>query len=290
MNAEEQRALEALVEHALAEDVGPGDLTAALVDAGHRARASVVCREEAVLCGRAWFETVFHRLAGDIRIDWRYADGDAVEAGRTVCTLEGPTRALLTGERTALNLLQTLSGTATLTARYRRAIGDLPVTLLDTRKTLPGMRLAQKYAVRCGGGRNHRIGLFDAILIKENHIAACGSITAAVERARALTAGDKVLVEVEVEDLDELAEALETDADKVLLDNFSESGLREAVRLRDRSGRPLRLEVSGGITLESIARIAATGIDEISVGALTKDVQAIDLSMRIGEGTSQNDP
>ncbi len=280
MNADERQALEELVGRALAEDIGTGDLTAALIDKDCLATARVVCREPAVLCGQAWFDETFRRLSDAIRIDWRYADGDSVEAESTLCTLNGPARALLSGERTALNLLQTLSGTATLTARYRQALRDYPVTLLDTRKTLPGMRLAQKYAVRCGGGQNHRIGLYDAILIKENHIAAAGSIAAAVSRAREVTAG-AVPVEVEVEDIEELAEALRAGADKVLLDNFGEALLREAVALRDASGARTRLEVSGGVTLTTIARIAATGIDEISVGALTKNVQSIDLSMRI---------
>ena len=280
MNAQERQALEDLVTRALTEDIGPGDLTAALIDEDCRATARVVSREPAILCGRDWFDETFRRLSDTVRIDWRYADGDAVEAGRTLCTLSGPARALLSGERTALNLLQTLSGTATLTARYRRAIGEYSVTLLDTRKTLPGMRLAQKYAVRCGGGQNHRIGLYDAILIKENHIAAAGSIQAAVARARETT-GDRFLVEVEVENLDELTEALSAGADKVLLDNFDTATLREAVELRKAWGARTRLEVSGGVTLATIRDIAATGIDEISVGALTKDVRSIDLSMRI---------
>ncbi len=280
MNAHERQALEDLVTWALAEDIGPGDLTAALIDEDCQATAHVICREPAILCGRDWFDETFRRLSAAVRIDWRYDDGDAVEAGQTLCTLSGPARALLSGERTALNLLQTLSGTATLTARYRQAMGRHPVTLLDTRKTLPGLRLAQKYAVRCGGGQNHRIGLYDAILIKENHIAAAGSIEAAVACARKSTPGP-VPIEVEVEDLDELIEALRVGADKVLLDNFDEAMLRQAVELREASGARTRLEASGGVTLTTIARIAATGIDEISVGALTKDVQSIDLSMRI---------
>ncbi|HHQ14533.1 MAG TPA: carboxylating nicotinate-nucleotide diphosphorylase, partial [Chromatiales bacterium] len=217
------------VRDAIAEDLGSGDLTAALVPAGQRADARIIVREDAVLCGQFWVDEVFRQIDPAVTIDWQVADGDGLSAGGTVCELHGPARGLLTGERTALNFLQALSGTATLTRRYVDAVSGTGVTLLDTRKTVPGLRLAQKYAVRCGGASNHRIGLFDAILIKENHIAAAGSIAAAVDAA----AGSDVLIEIEVENLDQLREALQTPAQRLLLDNFSLDQLREAVRLRD---------------------------------------------------------
>lgn len=267
--------IETLVEQALAEDVGAGDLTAALIPVEARANARVICREPGVIAGAAWFEAVFRRLDSGLEIHWQVQDGGRVAPDRTVCTLSGNARAILTGERTALNLLQTLSATATATRRYVDAIAGTGTRILDTRKTLPGLRRAQKYAVRCGGGHNHRTGLFDAVLIKENHIAAAGSIPAAIEAARAAGAGD--FVEVEVETLAQLEQALAAGADRILLDNFDLAALREAVRITDRRAR---LESSGGITLESVRAVAETGVDDISIGALTKDIRALDLSLR----------
>lgn len=261
---------------ALAEDIGSGDVTAAAVPEAARMTARVVCREAAVLCGTAWFEAVFRQLDAGIAIDWTSQDGDAISANQTVCTLRGFARPLLSGERTALNFLQTLSGTATLARRYAAAVAGLPVKVLDTRKTLPGLRRAQKYAVRCGGCQSHRRGLDDGILIKENHILAMGSITAAIARVRACSPG--LSVEVEVEDLNEARQALAAGADSLLLDNFARSDLREAVRLARQ--RWSTLEASGNMTLENIRSIAETGVDYISVGGLTKDVRAVDLSIR----------
>ena len=273
--------IEATVARALQEDVGAGDLTAALVPASARMRATVITREPAVVCGSAWFDEVFRQLERSIVIQWSVQDGQQVAADTLLCTLEGPARSLLTGERTALNLLQTLSGTATTTSRYVEAVSGTGCRILDTRKTLPGLRLAQKYAVRCGGGTNHRIGLFDALLVKENHIAAAGSITAAVAAARQASA--QVMLEVEVESLDELREALECGVDRVLLDEFTPDQMRAAVSLaRARKGKQCELEASGSITLENIRQIAATGVDFISVGSLTKHLRAVDLSMRMG--------
>ncbi len=266
------------VSRALAEDVGDGDRTACLIAAGSRARARVISREDAVVCGRPWVEEVYRQLDPAVRLAWRVADGDRVAPEQVLLDLEGPARALLTGERTALNFLQLLSGTATATRRHVEAVAGTSARVLDTRKTLPGLRSAQKYAVRCGGGDNHRMGLFDAILIKENHILAAGSIAAAVDAARRIDPG--LTVEVEVEDLDELEQALDAGADILLLDNFGLDALREAVgRCRARGSRA-RLEASGGIRLDTVAAIAATGVDRISVGGLTKDVRAVDLSMR----------
>lgn len=267
--------IQATVRRALAEDIGSGDVTAALIPADAHAAARVICREPAVLCGCAWFDAVFAELDERIRVTWNLRDGDRVQPDQVLCTLNGPARALLTGERAALNLLQTLSGTATRAAEYAAAVQGLPVRVLDTRKTLPGLRLEQKYAVRTGGCHNHRIGLYDGILVKENHIAAAGSIGAAVAAARAL--GTQLPVEVEVENLDELREGLAAGADILLLDNFAPELLREAVAIN--AGRA-KLEASGGVTLENIRSIAETGVDCISTGALTKDVKAIDLSMR----------
>lgn len=261
---------------ALEEDVGSGDITAALLPPERQAQAEVITRETAVLSGRAWFDAVFRLLDADVRIEWRAVDGERVAAGQVLCRCSGPLRSLLTGERTALNYLQTLSGTATRARRYAETVADLPVRLLDTRKTLPGLRREQKYAVACGGCHNHRIGLFDAILIKENHILAAGSIAAAVKAARALNAG--VPVEVEVESLDELEQALAAGAERVLLDNFPLDALRDAVAVT--TGRA-RLEASGGITLEGLRAVAETGVDDISIGDLTKDLDAVDLSMRL---------
>ena len=264
------------VADALAEDIGDGDLTAQLIDRDSRLCASILCREPAVLCGRAWVEEVFGQLDSRITLRWHAEDGAHLASGFTLCELEGPSRALLTGERTALNFLQLLSGTATVTRRFVTAVAGTNAAILDTRKTLPGLRLAQKYAVRCGGGSNHRRGLYDGILIKENHIAAAGSISTAIREAQACRP-QGVFVEVEVEDLGELEQALAAAADYVLLDNFSLAQMRDAVVLT--AGRA-RLEASGGVTLETVRSIADTGVDFISVGALTKDVLAVDLSMR----------
>lgn len=261
---------------ALAEDVGPGDLTASLIPGTSRSTAVVVCREEAVICGIPWFDEVYRELAGEgVLVRWRVEDGERVAAGTEVCRLEGETRALLTGERTALNYLQTLSGTATLARRFADAVAGTGVRILDTRKTIPGLRLQQKYAVACGGCHNHRIGLYDAILIKENHIAAAGSVTAALERAKAASPG--VETEVEVENMAQLHEALAAGARRVLLDNFSTEALKQAVTAA--KGRA-RLEASGGVEFSTLRELARTGVDDISVGALTKNVRAVDLSMR----------
>jgi len=271
------------VRRALAEDLGVGDLTADLIDESSRASAYIVTREPAVLCGAPWVEEVFGQLPGEVRIDWRHRDGEHLDADTRICMLSGPARTLLTGERTALNFLQTLSGTATLTARYVAALASSHTVLLDTRKTIPGLRRAQKYAVRCGGGQNHRMGLYDEILIKENHILACGGIPQAISRARQAH-GPNVSIEVEVEGLDELVEALNGGADKVLLDNFGHALMVQAVALRDQHRPDAKLEVSGGIELADISEIAETGVDYISVGALTKNLQAVDLSMRFYSG------
>ncbi len=263
------------VQRALAEDIGDGDLTAALVPAEARARGRVISREEAVLCGTAWFEEVFRQVDDGIAIHWEVQDGDALRRDRILCRLEGPARGLLTGERTALNFLQTLSGTASLTRHFTQAVEGTHATIRDTRKTLPGLRSAQKYAVRCGGAYNLRMGLFDGILIKENHIMAAGGISQAVQSARA--SGVKVPVEVEVETLAQLQEALAAGVDIVLLDNFDLAGMRQAVTLT--AGRA-KLEASGGIDLKALSQVAETGVDYISVGSITKHVQAVDLSMR----------
>ena len=260
----------------LAEDIGSGDLTANLIAKDQTASATVVCREAAVLCGQAWFEAVFKQLDPSVRIEWLCQEGEYLPADSLICRLQGPARALLTGERTALNLLQTLSATASIARRYAQAVAGTSCKILDTRKTLPGLRLAQKYAVSCGGCMNHRIGLFDAILIKENHILAAGSIAEAVKSARA--SGQKVMVEVEVENLDELHQALTARVDRVMLDNFSLEALREAVAM---SQGQVELEASGNITLETIRSVADTAVDYISIGALTKNLQAVDISMRI---------
>jgi nicotinate-nucleotide pyrophosphorylase (carboxylating) len=267
------------VERALAEDIGDGDATASLIGAGVRADATVITREAAILCGRPWFDACFRALDPRVAIEWTAADGDAVGPGQALCALRGSARALLSAERCALNFLQTLSGTATVTARHVAAIAGTGAVILDTRKTLPGLRMAQKYAVRCGGGANHRSGLFDAILIKENHIAAAGSLGAAVRLARALH--PRLMVETEVENFTELDEALAGGVDRIMLDGFSEADLRIAV---ERAAGRIALEASGGIDLENLAAIAATGVDYISIGALTKHVHAIDLSMRIAAG------
>lgn len=266
------------VSTALQEDVGSGDLTASLVDAGAVVGATIIARESLVLAGQLWADEVYAQLDENVIIDWYIGDGQSAEADDVICKLVGPARALLTGERTALNFLQTLSATATVTARYVSAVDGTGAKVLDTRKTLPGLRLAQKYAVDCGGGVNHRYGLYDAILIKENHIKSAGSITAALEQARTL--GAEVLVEVEVENQDELLEALKAGAERILLDNFPLDALRKAAEINRSFGYvAAELEASGNVTLESIRSIAETGVDYISVGALTKNVDAIDLSM-----------
>ena len=271
----DRELLQRQVSLALSEDLGSGDLTAALIHAEARSEVDIICRETAVLCGTAWFDEVFRQLDSEIEIQWLAHDGDRLVAAQRICHLTGNTRALLSGERTALNYLQTLSGTATLARRYADAVAGTGARVLDTRKTVPGLRLQQKYAVRCGGCDNHRIGLYDAILIKENHIHAAGSIRAAFQAAEA-SAPPGVGIEIEVENLEQLKEALTTGARRVLLDNFDLQTLREAVALN--AGRA-RLEASGGISLETIREIALTGVDDISVGALTKDVRAVDLSM-----------
>ena len=270
-------AIAAAVRRALAEDVGSGDLTAALVPANARAAATIVARESAIVCGSAWVDAVFIQLDPSIRVAWEVRDGARVAPDQLLCTVTGLARAILTGERTALNFLQTLSGTATVARRYADAIVGTSTRILDTRKTIPGLRDAQKYAVRCGGCHNHRFGLYDGILIKENHIAVAGGIGAAVRAARA--SGARVPVEVEVESLDEVREALAAGADILLLDDFSLGDTRTAVALARAQGRA-RLEASGGIDLARLREVAETGVDFISVGSLTKHVRAIDLSMR----------
>jgi nicotinate-nucleotide pyrophosphorylase (carboxylating) len=270
----------AAVSRALAEDVGDGDLTAALIPVDTIKHAHVISREHATFCGQAWFAEVFKQLDPSIRVEWLVKDGDRVQPNQTLCKLQGPARALLTGERTALNFVQTLSATATVTRQYADAVAGTNCRILDTRKTIPGLRLSQKYAVRCGGGTNHRIGLFDAVLVKENHIIAAGSIAAAVTHARKL-AGTR-MVEVEVENLDELRQALATDIDRILLDNFARADLVDAVKINAaRSGvKKIELEASGNMTLETLRSVAETGVDFISIGGLTKHVKAVDLSMR----------
>jgi nicotinate-nucleotide pyrophosphorylase (carboxylating) len=263
------------VRRALSEDVGSGDLTAALVP-DQMAQAELVTREDAVLCGTAWSDAVFRQLDARVVIDWLAQDGARVRAGAVLCRLHGPARAMLTGERTALNFLQTLSGTATRTARYVDAVRGTQAKILDTRKTLPGLRRAQKYAVACGGGHNHRMGLYDAILIKENHITAAGGVAAALAAARRI-APPGTLIEIEVETAAQLEQALDAGAARILLDNFDLDGLRAAVRTT--AGRA-QLEASGSITLAGIRAVAGTGVDYISVGGLTKHVEAVDLSLR----------
>jgi nicotinate-nucleotide pyrophosphorylase (carboxylating) len=267
------------VTRALREDVGSGDVTANLISAAQIARAQVLCREPAVLCGAAWFDETFRQIDAAVQVSWHYPEGASVAAYSVLCALAGPTRALLTGERTALNFLQLLSGTATLTRRYVDAISGTSCQILYTRKTIPGLRTAQKYAVHCGGASNHRMGLYDLLLIKENHIAAAGSIGAAVSGARALA--PQLRIEVEVENLQQLREALQARADIILLDNFNLEQLRAAVAINRADERPVLLESSGGVTLQAVGAVAETGVDFISVGALTKHVAAIDLSMRI---------
>ncbi len=266
------------VRGALEEDLGTGDLTAALIPEASSSRVRIIARQAAVLCGSPWVGEVFRQLDEGIRVEWKRRDAEDVEADTLLCELEGPTRALLSGERTALNFLQTLSGTATLARRYADAVAGTGARILDTRKTIPGLRLAQKYAVRCGGCHNHRIGLYDAILIKENHILAAGSITAALKQAQRQS--PQVEIETEVESLTELREALSAGAKRILLDNFDLDALRKAVR--ENAGRA-RLEASGCVNLQTVRAIALTGVDDISVGGLTKDLCSLDLSMRFVE-------
>lgn len=264
------------VRHALAEDIGDGDRTAALIPPAQTNPAQVITREDAVLCGTEWFDEVFRQVDTRIRIAWQAHDGEVLQAGQVLCRLDGPARGILTGERTALNFLQTLSATATVARRYVEAVRGTKAVILDTRKTIPGLRLAQKYAVRCGGAQNHRIGLYDGILIKENHIAAAGSIAAAVQAAK-ISAPTGVFVEVEVETFEQLRAAIGAGAERILLDNFTLDGIRAAVA--ETRGRA-RLEVSGGVTLDSVRALADTGVDYISIGGLTKHVRAVDLSLR----------
>ena len=271
-----QAAFEANIAAALAEDIGSGDLTGLLVPAGHEVQARVIVREEAVLCGAPWFEGVMTRIDPRICIEWRHAEGDLMAADAAVCMITGPARSLLTAERSALNFLQLLSGVASATRRHVQAVEGTAARILDTRKTLPGLRLAQKYAVRVGGGDNQRLALYDGILIKENHIAAAGGVAAALRAAQALGSGAPV--QIEVESLDELRQALDAGATSVLLDNFSTALMREAVAIN--AGRAL-LEASGGVNMATLREIAETGVDRISIGALTKDVQATDYSLRV---------
>jgi nicotinate-nucleotide pyrophosphorylase (carboxylating) len=268
--------IEANVRRALLEDVGAGDITAQLIPVERLATATVISRDDAVIAGTAWVDSVFRQLDQRVAVHWQVADGERVKPNQALFHLEGPARSLLTGERSALNFLQMLSGVATRSQHYADMVADTQVKLLDTRKTLPGLRLAQKYAVTCGGCHNHRIGLFDAFLIKENHIAACGGIAEAITAAHRIAPGKPV--EVEVESLDELKQALDGGADIIMLDELSLDDMREAVRLT--AGRA-KLEASGGVTDATLRTIAETGVDYISIGTLTKDVKAVDLSMRL---------
>lgn len=270
--------ISAQVARSLAEDVGSGDVTAALIPAERVASATVLTREEAVVCGIAWVDETFRQLDPAVRITWRVKEGDTVAANTILCDISGPARPILTGERTALNFLQTLSGTATATRRYVTAIEGTRCRILDTRKTLPGLRLAQKYAVVVGGGQNHRIGLYDMVLIKENHIMAAGSIAGAISAARSSAPG--VPVEIEVETLDEFRAALAASPDVIMLDEFDDATMREAVALNRGSERPAKLEASGGVDFDTVRRIASTGVDYISIGSLTKHLRATDLSLR----------
>jgi len=273
-----QQNIELSVRNALDEDINTGDLTAALVPADQQARATVVVRDDAVICGLPWFSEVFNQLSTDIAIKLLVNEGQQVAADSKICELLGPARPLLTGERTALNFLQTLSATATAAKVFAAAVENTTATILDTRKTIPGMRLAQKYAVRTGGATNHRTGLYDGILIKENHIGAGGGVSKTV--AAALKQANGIMVEVEVENLDEARAAIDAGAHRLLLDNFSIDDMRLAVAMRDELNKEITLEASGGINLASVKKIAAVGVDFISVGTLTKDIKAVDLSMR----------
>ena len=271
-----QSSIQDQVRRALAEDVGDGDITAALIPADRQAQATIISREPAILCGTAWADEVFRQVDPRIEIEWLAADGDPLVPNQPFCKMSGPARGLLTGERCALNFIQTLSATATHSRHFADLVEGTGVKLLDTRKTLPGLRLAQKYAVTCGGCHNHRIGLFDAFLIKENHIAACGGIDAAVAQARVLSPGKPV--EVEVESLDELRQALAAGADIIMLDELSNDDMRSAVRI---TAGKAKLEASGGINDRTLRAVAETGVDYISIGSMTKDIKAVDLSMRL---------
>ena len=272
-----QTIVDADVAKALAEDLGSGDVTSVLLQPDQCVSAKIISRESMLVCGRPWVDAVFGAVSQAIQVQWLVQEGEWLASGATLCLLDGPAAAILTAERTALNFLQTLSGTATTTYHYLQAIKGLKVALLDTRKTLPGLRMAQKYAVACGGGHNHRMGLYDAYLIKENHIAACGSITQAIMRAR--SENPALFLEVEVETLAQLQEALDAKPDRILLDNFSREGLSAAVKLNQ--SYHCALEASGGVNLNTIRAIAETSVDFISVGDLTKSVQAIDLSLLV---------
>lgn len=272
-----QSYIENTVSNALLEDIGSGDVTGLLIAEDEVSMATIISRDAATICGIDWVEEVFSQLDNDIHIEWDVDDGDSVEAGQTLCTISGNSRALLTGERSALNFLQTLSATATTARTYADAIKGTNCKVLDTRKTIPGLRLAQKYAVNCGGCENHRIGLFDAILIKENHIEAAGSITKAVDEAR--FNNPDLSIEVEVENTQELEEALNAKVNRIMLDNFNPEQITAAIKVTDKRAE---LEASGGITIDNIRQYAETGVDYISIGALTKDIQSIDLSMRFG--------
>ena len=271
-----QAAFDSNILAALLEDVGSGDLTGKLVPSDARVRARVIVREDAVLCGAPWFEGVMRALDQSIEVDWQYAEGDLMKTGSVVCTIEGPPRALLTAERSALNFLQLMSGVASATRKFVEVVGGTKAAILDTRKTLPGLRQAQKYAVRVGGGENQRMALYDGILIKENHIAAAGGVTNAMQAAQALNAG--VSIQIEVETIAQLTEALEAGAKSVLLDNFELAAMRDAVALS--AGRAI-IEASGGVNMDSVRAIAETGVDRISIGSLTKDLKATDFSLRI---------
>jgi len=272
-----QEAITVAVMIALAEDIGARDLTAELLPARQSAKATIISREAAVLCGTPWAKECFHQLDPDIDIHWAAREGESVQPGQTLCEIHGNTRAMLTAERCALNFLQALSATATITRQYVAAIAGTGAQIYDTRKTLPGLRLAQKYAVTVGGGQNQRMGLYDGILIKENHIAAAGSIEAALQAAQDLAAGSEISIQIEVENLSQLEAALDSGARLILLDNFSLQGLRDAVKL---ARKRAVLEASGGISLDNVRDIALTGVDRISIGSLTKNLMAIDLSMR----------
>lgn len=264
---------------ALAEDLGSGDRTAELVPETAVASAVIICREPMTLAGQPWVDEVFRQLDAGVDLQWLANDGDHLPADAEICVLSGPARALLSGERTALNFLQTLSATATCTARFVSAVADFKAGILDTRKTIPGLRMAQKYAVRCGGGNNHRLGLFDAILIKENHITSAGGIEPAIRAAKEQKTD--LPIEIEVESVSELRAALSAGADRLLLDNFDIADLQRAIDINHREGNPpAELEASGGFTMEDVVNVAETGVDYISVGALTKNLNAIDLSMR----------
>lgn len=272
-----QSYIENTVSNALLEDIGSGDVTGLLIAEDEISMATIITRDAATVCGIDWVEEVFAQLDSDILIEWDVDDGDSVEAGQTLCSISGNSRALLTGERSALNFLQTLSATATTAKTYANEVDGTNCKILDTRKTIPGLRLAQKYAVSCGGCENHRIGLFDAILIKENHIEAAGGITKAVDEAR--FNNPDLSIEVEVENMHELKQALDANVNRIMLDNFNPEQIKEAIKVTNNRAE---LEASGGITLNNIRQYAETGVDYISIGALTKDIQSIDLSMRFG--------